>query len=65
MLYLFVIAIIGSLVYYARELFENKRKLYAFLILSFLAILCGVIYTADPYANSLMESYVLFRRVVN
>lgn len=65
MLYISVIAMICSLVYYAKELFENKRKLYAFLIISFFAILLGVIYTADPYANSLMESYVLFREGIN
>lgn len=65
MLFIFVIGIVASLIYYGKELMQDKKKLYAFLLISFFAILLGVVYAADPYADSLMELYASFRGVIH
>ncbi|WP_167958880.1 hypothetical protein [Anaerosporobacter faecicola] len=58
MLYVFVIIIIATLITTGKELLEDKKKLYLFLVFSLAAIILGILYTGNPYGNSVMESYV-------
>ncbi|MBS5934835.1 MAG: hypothetical protein KIC94_18380 [Clostridiales bacterium] len=64
MLYIFVIIIIAALIRKGKELVNDKKKLYLFLVFSLAAIALGIYYTGNPYGNSVMESYTLSYRMV-
>lgn len=64
MLYIFVIIIIGALIWKGKELVNDKRKLYLFLAFSIVAVALGIYCTGNPYGNSVMESYTLSYRIV-
>ena len=64
MVYIFTIIIIVSLIWKRKELVNDKKKLYLFLVFSLIAIALGFYYTGNPYGNSVIESYTLSFRIV-
>ncbi|HEX3022309.1 MAG TPA: hypothetical protein VHQ24_04340 [Lachnospiraceae bacterium] len=57
MLYIFILIIIGVFLKCRKELFQNKKILYLYLILSILAIYLGYRYETDPYRKGAVEIY--------